>query len=139
MNPILDIGYEAPHKKTILVIDDELALQSFMFDAFAEQFKIVPAHNGREGLQRAEELEPDLIILDVMMPDISGLEVMGYLKGSEVTKKIPVILTTAKGFDSHLIAELRREPNVVGFLPKPFHVKDIRAIISQSLEKNPPL
>src|SRR4051812_23220637 len=98
-NLILDIGYEAPPKKLILVIDDETALQSVMFDTFIDDFKLVSARGGREGLAIAEREKPDLIVLDVMMPDLNGLEVLQYLKGNATTKNIPVIVTSAKGFN----------------------------------------
>jgi CheY-like chemotaxis protein len=135
-NVVLDIGYERPTKKTILVVDDEIALQSVMFDTFSDEFTLISASNGREGLTKAEHAKPDVILLDVMMPDMNGVEVLQHLRANDDTKNIPVIVSTAKGFDAGMIEMLKHEPNVAGYLAKPFHVKEIRNAVRLALQKS---
>lgn len=130
---ILDIGYNAPLKKTILVVDDESSLQSLMHDAFSEDYLVLSAHNGQEGLRMAAHAKPDVILMDVMMPDINGYEVVKMLRGNPDTKKIPVIISTAKGFDASTVEMLKSEPNVVGFLAKPFRVMELRSAVMKAL------
>ncbi len=132
---LLDIGYKAPEKKKILVVDDEIALQSLFYDTFVDRFEIHSAHKGYESLELAEKLQPDLIFMDVMLPDISGYEVVKLLRSTESTKKIPVIVITAKDFDPSTVEMLKSEPNVYAFLQKPFHVAELRETVRFTFEK----
>lgn len=132
---IIDIGYEPPKKKKILVVDDEAALQSVVHDALAEDYQVLSAFNGREGLDQAERMMPDLIFMDVMMPDMNGYEVVKMLRGNPVTKDIPVIVITARDFDPSTVQLMKNESNVVGFLPKPFRVADLRDAVRAILNK----
>jgi CheY-like chemotaxis protein len=134
MDPvILDIGYQAPQKKKILVVDDEISIQSLMQDAFMDQYNVLAAHDGREGLTMAERTQPDVIIMDVMMPDLNGYEAVKMLRANPLTQKIPVVIATAKGFDSTTIEMLKSEVNVVGYLAKPFRIADVRAIVAKAV------
>ncbi len=81
--------------KTILFIEDESSLQKTFGDALAQEgLQIVPALDGKNGLRLAKETRPDLILLDLRLPDLYGIEVLKELKKSEDTKHIPVIVLT---------------------------------------------
>jgi DNA-binding response OmpR family regulator len=81
--------------KKILVVDDEVAVRSLLEDFFTPHgYEVITAADGKEGLALAAKELPDLILLDVMMPGIDGMEVCRRLKASEGTGAIPVIMMT---------------------------------------------
>ena len=105
--------------KQILVVDDD-PLMHRLFQHHLERagYQMVSARNGREALDAAARQPPQLIVMDIMMPDMDGLEALRELKKSDATKAIPVIIITANG---HHIA--RKESESCGaavFLTKPF-------------------
>jgi len=128
---ILDIGYKEEEKALILVVDDEPALQSLVFDTLADDYRLIRAYNGREAIQTAERQKPNLILMDVMMPDIGGYEAVRLLKGNYLTKDIPIIMISANDFDSSTINLIKNESNVKGFLMKPFRPNQLRAIVKE--------
>jgi DNA-binding response OmpR family regulator len=85
-------------KQRVLVIDDDpaaLRLTGYIFQRAG--YEVHEAANGTEGLAKAEEVKPDLVILDVMMPDVSGLEVCQQLRDRSGTAELPIIMLSAKG------------------------------------------
>lgn len=105
--------------RTILVIDDD-AMNREVMEAFltAESYQVLLAHNGTEGLQLAKQHRPDLILLDVRMPDLSGYEVCTTLKKQPPTQSIPVMLVT--GFDAPEDRRLGAQAGADDFLTRPF-------------------
>ena len=88
----------ASKPKKILVVDDEESVREIYNKELSRSgFNVVLAVDGEEGLLKAGEELPDLILLDVMMPKLSGLDVLKQLKKNELTKKIPVLLLTNLG------------------------------------------
>jgi two-component system alkaline phosphatase synthesis response regulator PhoP len=82
----------------ILVVDDEIYIVHILdFSLGMEGYEVVTALDGEEGLQKAIEFKPDLIVLDIMMPKMDGYETCKALKSDERTKNTPVILLSAKG------------------------------------------
>lgn len=82
--------------KTILLVDDDVILVEMYNERLKmEGFNVLIAKNGDEGLKLAKEKKPDLILLDIMMPKINGLDVLRELKADSATKGIPVLLLTA--------------------------------------------
>jgi CheY-like chemotaxis protein len=130
---VIDIGYQPVEKKLILVVDDESALQSVLFDALESEFRLVSAFNGREGLDKAGKIKPDLILMDVMMPDIGGYDAVRLLNNNPATRNIPIIVMTAQNFDDSTVQLIKQEPNVVQFLTKPFRPKTLREIVRKAL------
>lgn len=77
----------------VLIVDDDSSMRSLFQRVFAlEGFKVEIAAGGAEGLEKAQTLHPDIILLDMMMPGVNGLEVLEKLKADPVTKPIPVIV-----------------------------------------------
>ena len=105
-------------KAKILVVDDE-PLNVKLCDATLtyEGYEIIPAYNGEQALEKVDEELPDLIILDIMMPDLDGFEVTRRLKGSPDTKDIPIILITASDDSNYKI--IGSEAGADEFLNKP--------------------
>ena len=132
---VIDIGYEAPLKRKILVVDDETALQTLIFDALEADYRIISAFNGRESIEKAAHTHPDVILMDVMMPDIGGYDAVRMLNNNKATRDIPVVVMTAQDFDDSTIQLIRQEPNVAAFLNKPFRPKTLREIIKSVIER----
>lgn len=85
-------------KKKILLVDDEPHFVTTVKDRLEMMgYEIVTASNGKEALEKVDKGVPDLILLDVQMPELDGLEVANRLKSSDKTKSIPIIMLTAKG------------------------------------------
>jgi hypothetical protein len=76
------------------------------------------ANDGREGLQKAKAIRPDIILCDVMMPDIGGIEVLRNLQTDEETRNIPVVVITGTFFDKNMSELFRQESNCREFMSK---------------------
>ena len=84
--------------KKILVVDDEDSVREIYRHEFLNNgYTVVVAQDGEEGLLKAGEEQPDVMLLDIMLPKMSGIEVLRALKENELTKKIPVLLLTNLG------------------------------------------
>ncbi len=85
-------------KKTILVVDDEKDLLDLIeYNLRKEGFDVLKAENGEDGIQMAKEHNPDLVLLDIMMPKMDGIEVCDLMKKDPKLKQIPIIFLTARG------------------------------------------
>ena len=80
--------------KILIVEDDPLISRMYQKMFTFEKFEVAIAENGLEGMEKAAQQKPDVILLDVMMPELNGLEVLEKLKSEPETKKIPVIMLT---------------------------------------------
>ncbi len=106
-------------KGKILVVDDEVNITQILeFSIGAEGYEVITAANGEEAIDKARREQPDLIILDLMMPKIDGYEACRILKANPLTKSIPVVLLTAKGRD--IDKRLGYEVGATDYIIKPF-------------------
>jgi two-component system alkaline phosphatase synthesis response regulator PhoP len=106
-------------KEKILVVDDEEdILELVRYNLSREGYKILCASSGEEGLKAAKAEKPDLIVLDLMLPGLDGLDVTRRLKWDEITRKIPIIMLTAKGEESDIVTGL--ELGAEDYITKPF-------------------
>ncbi|MBN1164056.1 MAG: response regulator [Candidatus Krumholzibacteriota bacterium] len=106
-------------KGKVLVVDDEVNITQILeFSIGAEGYEVVTALNGEDAIEKARREQPDLIILDVMMPKIDGYEACRILKANPLTKNIPVVLLTAKGRD--IDKRLGYEVGATDYIVKPF-------------------
>lgn len=115
----------------ILVVDDEkdvVELLSFLLQK--DGYTIVTAANGREAMEKIEQETPDLILLDVMMPEMDGYTVQTRLLENPKTKTIPIVILTAKGQLRDVFAVAS---NVTAYIEKPFDPKTLRQKIKESL------
>jgi ligand-binding sensor domain-containing protein/signal transduction histidine kinase/DNA-binding response OmpR family regulator len=108
---------------TILVIDDNHEVRAFLKDTLSVNYQIILAENGQEGLDMALTLIPDIIISDVMMPVMDGLELCRNLKTDQRTSHIPVILLTARAAFIHQVNGLQLGADA--YITKPFSVEII--------------
>lgn len=106
-------------KGKILVVDDEINITQILeFSIGSEGYEVITAQNGEEAIDRARREQPDLIVLDIMMPKIDGYEACRILKANPLTKNIPVVLLTAKGRD--IDKRLGYEVGATDYIIKPF-------------------
>lgn len=117
--PVDESQDDSPDKsgyKKILVIDDSLVIRKMVEIALEEEeFIIETAVSGKDGLEVMDQTNPDLVILDMMLPDINGIEILKTIKAS---KGIPVIMLSGK--DSPQMIETAKNEGAAEFLPKPF-------------------
>jgi two-component system alkaline phosphatase synthesis response regulator PhoP len=117
----------------ILVVDDDKDIVEIVkYTAAQDGHEVFEALNGKEGLKRATAEHPDLIILDIMMPEMDGYTLNTLLAAQPATKDIPVIILTAKGQmrDSFVSA-----PNVQSYMDKPFEPSSLQEEIRSILAK----
>ena len=120
-------------KKTILVVDDEKDIVDLLsYNLTKEGFTVITGRNGREALERVKQ-KPDLIILDVMMPEMNGLQVIQELKKEKDMAFIPVILLTAKRSETDEIVGL--EVGADDYIVKPVKIGKIIARVHAALRR----
>ena len=121
-------------EKHILVIDDNDDV-GFLISTCLEEFgswQVLIANSAKKGLTLAQTQKPDLILLDVMMPDMNGITLFGLLQSEPKTQEIPVIFMTAKVQSSDI--ELYRSLGVKGIISKPFEPFTLVESITEMLQ-----
>jgi signal transduction histidine kinase/ligand-binding sensor domain-containing protein/DNA-binding response OmpR family regulator len=107
-------------KDIILVVEDDEDMRCYIRIALGSHFNVVEAENGKEGIDKAGEIIPDLVISDVMMPELDGYELCAHLKTDIKTSHIPVILLTAKASEQSMAEGL--ETGADDYITKPFNI-----------------
>ena len=122
---------------TILAVDDEVhILELISFNLKAAGYHVVTALTGEEALKRCEVEKPSLVLLDIMLPGIDGLEVCRRLKGDRTTSNIPIIMLTARGDEVDKILGL--ELGADDYITKPFSVRELAARVKSLLRRVAP-
>ncbi len=119
-------------KPLILIVEDNYDLRNFIMHSMNADYRVMGAENGKEGFELAKKYTPDLIISDIMMPVMDGLELCSRLKKELHTSHIPVILLTAKAMIEHWIEGL--ETGADDYIPKPFNLKVLHLKIANLIE-----
>jgi len=116
-------SFEEPRRRTkVLIIDDEPDIVEFIeYNLRREQFDTRRASDGPAALRQAREEQPDIVLLDLMLPGIDGLEVCRQLRQSPETAHIPIIMLTAKGEEADVVSGL--EVGADDYVPKPFSMR----------------
>jgi CheY-like chemotaxis protein len=122
--------------KTILIAEDTAAIRTIIaFLLRARGFEVVESANGTDAVEKALALRPDLIVLDVLMPGMTGFDVCSYLKANEATRDIPIlILTSVTSASGKTDEHWKRISNADEFVSKPFKAHDLVARIDRLLE-----
>ena len=116
----------------ILVADDEQRIRLLVSRYLSNKYIVLEAVNSREAVDMARKHKPDLIFMDIMMPDMGGYEACSKIKNDKSTKGIPVVMLTALGYD--LNKELAAETGADGYITKPFTSEDLLNTISKFLK-----
>ena len=118
---------------TVLVVEDDAELREILQAEFElEGLVALTATNGSEAVTAARELKPDLILMDLMMPVMDGIEATKIVKGNEETKHIPIIMLTAAGNKEDIVAGL--EAGAIDYITKPFFMPELKARLRSVLQ-----
>jgi len=118
----------------ILIVDDEKDFHTMMTIRLESYgYEVTSAYDGREGLEKAKSESPDLILLDVMMPEIDGFEVCTLLKNDKQYSEIPIIICT--GMAEKVDEDMRSKARPDAYITKPFDHKVLRSKIEELLKK----
>jgi phosphate regulon transcriptional regulator PhoB len=125
-------------KKKVLVVDDEKDIVELIsYNLEGEGYSILKAYDGRRALDSIRQDKPDLVILDLMMPEVSGMEVCRRIRGIPETAGLPIIMLTAKSEPIDRILGL--EIGADDYITKPFHVQEliarVRAVLRRSEQR----
>lgn len=119
-------------KAKILVADDDPAIQELVrLNLEMQGYQVIIASNGVETVRKALSERPDLIVLDVLMPEMDGYEVMRLLKNSEETSNIPIIVLTAYASDAGALVSWME--GAEGYLSKPFNPDELLMLVERVL------
>lgn len=121
------------HEKILLIEDEKDILELIAFNLECSGYDVIKASNGEDGLKRAINEEPDLVLLDLMLPGMDGFDVCRELKQNKNTRKIPVIMLTARGEDTDIVSGL--ELGAEDYITKPFSPKILIARIRTVLRR----
>ena len=122
-------------KSRIAVVEDEEDIREILeYSLSREGFAVETANDGASGLEMVKKSKPDLVLLDLMLPDIDGLEICRQLKSSEATRDIAIIMVTAKGEESDIVLGLGLGAD--DYVPKPFSNKELVARVRSVLRRN---
>jgi len=133
INKLVDINIELnAEKPTVLYVDDNIELLENMADYFSESYNIFTAENGEIGVEMAHKLQPDVIISDLVMPVMNGLDLCITLKNDINTSHIPVILLTAQGDMDSQFKGIQSGADY--FVSKPFNIRLLNLTIKNLIE-----
>jgi DNA-binding response OmpR family regulator len=121
-------------KKILLVDDSSTVVMMERMILAAERFEIVTAANGQEGYDRAKAEQPDLILMDMVMPRMNGIEAVKALRGDESTKHIPIIMVTTRGEAESM--ELGFASGCNDYVTKPVNSAELLAKVRSILGKS---
>lgn len=117
----------------VLIVEDNPDVSAYMASILNKKYDIHTAFNGKEGLERAMNIVPDLIVTDVMMPEMDGTEMCRRIRESEITNHIPVIMVTARASEEDKIGGL--EMGADAYLSKPFNAEELRIRVARLIEQ----
>jgi DNA-binding response OmpR family regulator len=116
-------------RRTVLVCDNETVLRSLVRATLEPEYEVIEARDGDEALELVAERPPDLLLLDMMMPGRTGLDVLAELRGAGVT--LPVVMVTARTQASDRMRAA--DAGADRFLSKPFSPTDLEALVAELL------
>lgn len=120
------------HKPSVLFVDDNEELRQFVYQSLNDDFTITLASDGKKGLEKALEVLPDLIISDVMMPEMNGIDLCKAIKNDELINHIPLILLTSRSTEEHYLDGYKSGAD--DYLLKPFSITLLKARIWNLIE-----
>ena len=115
----------------VLIVEDNPDVASFLGHILEEKYQVVKAQNGTEGVDKAREIIPDIIVTDIMMPETSGIELCKMVRADELLNHIPIIIVTARSGASDRLEALAAGADA--FLVKPFNNDELKALVEALL------
>jgi Signal transduction histidine kinase len=127
------ISDEENDNPILLIVEDNTDVAGYIGSLLKDRYRLIFARNGREGLDKALEYMPDLILTDLMMPEMDGYEMCNGIRRSDILNHIPIIIITARSEDSDKILGL--EAGADAYLLKPFNAAELNIRVSKLLEQ----
>ena len=119
-------------KPMLLIVEDEVEIREFIISVFRKEYLIIEAENGETAIEIALKKIPDLIISDIMMPKMNGIQLCDFLKTNEMTSHIPIILLTAKVGEENEIKGIKTGADA--YVTKPFHSEKLKIWAEKLIE-----
>jgi len=120
-------------KKNLLIIEDEENIARAQELILADEFNVSVAKDGAEGLRKAKKLKPDVIVLDLMMPKMNGIEVCKSIKSDKSLSHTKVVMVTAKNKPEDELKGM--DTGADDYIMKPFEADELKHVISQVLKE----
>jgi DNA-binding response OmpR family regulator len=118
-------------RKLVLVVEDDAWIRTFMRDVLSDEgYDVIEAADGRTGLRLAEENSPSIVLLDVAMPEFTGVDVLRHLRSKRRTRNLPVVVVSAYS----RVLPTHDEALVAGILVKPFQVEQLLETVRQAID-----
>ncbi|MCF7811224.1 response regulator [bacterium] len=121
--------------KILIVEDEEDILELIRYNVAKDRYQVITAQSGEEALQKVSSIKPDLILLDLMLPGVDGMEICRRIKGNPATQNIPVIMLTAKSEETDIVIGL--ELGADDYITKPFSPRVLLARVKAVLRRQP--
>ena len=133
-HPIPDIStLISEHDEIVLIVEDNAEIRSFIREQLEEKYTVLEAANGVEGIEISQAAIPDLIITDLMMPEMDGYQFSEKIRSNEKTSHIPLIMLTARaGMDSKIEG---LETGIDAYLTKPYHIRELQTRVRNLIEQ----
>ena len=119
-------------KRHILIVDDERGIRMLAKDLLSHKFGVLEASDGQEAIDMASKYKPDLILMDILMPNVDGYTACSTIKANPATERIPVVMVTALGHE--LNKKLAQSSGADGYLTKPFLEEELLDTVSKFVE-----
>lgn len=120
-------------KKKILIIEDEGdAAEMFAEMMRVSGYEVIQTHHGKQAIEMINQQQPDALVLDIMMPDISGLDILHYLRNNPQWVNLPVVIVSAKSTPADITAGLEAGANI--YLSKPVGYMELRQAVETALK-----
>jgi len=120
-------------KPIVLLVEDNPAIREFMMDYLSTDFQLLVAENGELGYDLAKEKLPDLVLTDILMPGMSGMELLAQLKANPLTSHLAVVICSSRQSESSRIEALSKGASA--YVSKPFHPEELRLTLLRLLEQ----
>lgn len=132
-------AFGRPADKLVLIVDDDESVRDLLeFIVKKEGFRVEKAADGEEALAKARSANPDIILLDLMLPKFGGFEILRELQSDE-TSTIPIVIITGRYTDRSTSDMIKQEPNVKDFLEKPVKPQILSVLLHKLLRTQPQL
>ncbi len=116
-------------KKKVLIIDDDKLILDLVENTLQEEYDVISVLDGREGINIAKTQKPDIILLDIMMPELDGFMTSNILNSIPETRDIPIIFLSAKKTTKGY--RIAHKSGAIGYIMKPFHPDDLLDYLSK--------
>ncbi|HEY4789576.1 MAG TPA: ATP-binding protein, partial [Bacteroidales bacterium] len=127
----IPVNKPSDNRKTILIVEDNPDMRTHLVKSISNRYHLEEASNGEDGIQKAVDLQPDLILSDIMMPGVDGLRLTLAIKENPLTSHIPVIILTAKADEESKLEGLLLHAD--DYITKPFRMKELMARINSQI------